>query len=89
MHRQNHYPKHVFSWVLLNPRTSDPPTNPPPIQRLTESIIIFGRLDNRNTLILQNTNAAVKTYNYTSVYYPKSFLVSIKHKWKNQLHLFF
>ena len=99
MHRRNHHSKYVFSWVSLNPRTTDPPTNRPPTtypathrlptQWLTESIIIFGRLDNRNTFILQNTSTSGKTYNYTSVYYPKSLLVSIKHIQRSQLYLFF
>ena len=31
VYRRNHYPKHVFSWVLLNPRTTDPPANQPPV----------------------------------------------------------
>ena len=86
--RRNHYPKHVFSWILLNPRTTDlsanrppttyPPTHRLPTQRLTELILIFGRLDNRNIFVLQITSTAGKTFNYTSVYYPKSLLVSIK-----------
>ena len=29
VHRQNYYPGHVFSWVLLNARTTEPPTNRP------------------------------------------------------------
>ena len=99
LHRQNHHSKHVFSWVSLNPQTTDPPTNRPPTtypathrlptQWLTESIIIFGRLDNRNIFILQNTSTTGKTYNYTSVYYPKSLLVSIKHIQRSQLYSFF
>ena len=55
------------------------PTHRPLTQGLAESIIILERLDNRNVFILQNTSTAGKTYNYTSVYYPKSLLVSIKH----------
>ena len=98
MHRRNHYPKLVFTWVLLNTRTTDPPTNRPtttyptthqlPTQRLTESIIIFARVGNRNRFILENTSTAGKTYNYTSVYYPKRLLVSVKHIRKIQLFLF-
>ena len=85
MRKRNHYPKHVFSLVLLIPRIMNPPTNQPPTtypathqpptQRLTESIIIFERFGNRSIFILQNT--ARKTYTYTSVYYPKGILVSI------------
>ena len=30
VHRRNHYPKHVFSWVLLNPWTTSRPTNREP-----------------------------------------------------------
>ena len=84
MHKRDRYPKHVFSWVLLNPRTTDlptnrplptyPPTHQPPTQQLAESIIIFERFDNRNVFILQNT--AGKTYKYTLVHYPKNLLVS-------------
>ena len=40
--------KIIFSWALLNPRTTDQLTTDPPAQGLTESIIIFERLDNRN-----------------------------------------
>ena len=97
--RRNHYLKHVFSWVSLNPRTTDPPANRPPTtyspthwlttQRLTESIIISGRVDNRNIFILQNTNTAEETYNCTSVYCPKSLLVSMIHIRRSQLCLFF
>ena len=70
------------------PPTTYPPTHRLPTQRLTESIIIFERLDTRNIFILQNTSTAEKTYNYTSVYYPKRLLVSIKHIRKIQLFLF-
>ena len=64
VHRRNHYPKHVFSWVLFNPRTTHPPTSypptyRPPTQQLAESIIILERLDNRNMFILQNTSTAL------------------------------
>ena len=31
VYRRNHYPKHVFSWVLLNPRTTDLLSNQPPV----------------------------------------------------------
>ena len=92
MQRRNHCPIHVFSWILLQPRFTDPPTNSPPTtypptqrlptQRHTELIIIFRRFDNSNIFILQNTRTAGKTYfgkNFTSVYYPRSVLVSIKH----------
>ena len=92
MHRRNHHSKHVFSWFSSNLRTTDPLTNQPPTQRLptlTESISIFGRFDNRNIFILQNTNTTGKTYNCTSLYYPKSLLVSIKHIQRSQLYLFF
>ena len=94
MHRQNHYSRYIFSWVLLNPRTTDPSTNRPqatypPTHRPAESITISERLGNRNIFILQNTNTAGKTYNYTSVYYPISLLVSIKHIRRYQLYLFF
>ena len=99
MHRRNHHTKHVFSWVSLNPRTTHLPTNRPPTtfpaihrlptQWLTESTIIFRRLSNRNIFMLQNTSTAGKIYNYTSVYYPKSLLVSIKHMQRRQLYLFF
>ena len=98
VYRRNHYPKHVFFWVLLNPRTTNPstkwppttypPTHRPPSQRSAESIIIIEKLDNRNMFILQNTSTAGKTYNYTSIYYQKSLLVSIKHIRRSQLYLF-
>ena len=74
LHRRNHHPKHVFSWFSLNPRTIDPPTNQLPTtyplthrlptQQLTESIIIFGRLNNRSMSILQNKSTTGKTYNH-------------------------
>ena len=93
MHRRNYYPKHVSSWVILNPQTTVPSTNRPPTtyppihrpltQRLAKSIIIPERCDNRNRLLLQNTSTAGKTYNFTSIYYPKSFLVSIKYIRRN------
>ena len=44
------------------PTTDHLPTDPP-IHLLSESIITFGRLDNRNILILQNTIPAGKIYN--------------------------
>ena len=88
MHRRNHYPKHVFSLGFTLSRTTNLPTNQPPTtyppthrlptQRIAESVIIFERLDNRNIFILQNTKITEKTFNYTSVYYPKNILVSIK-----------
>ena len=81
-------PNMFFPWVLLYPRTTNLPTNQPPTtyppthrlptQRIAESVIIFERLDNRNIFILQNTKITEKTFNYTSVYYPKNILVSIK-----------
>ena len=92
-------PNMFFFWVLLYPRTTDPLTNRPPTtyppiyrqltQRLAEYIIILERLSIRELFILQNISKAGKTYNYTSVYYPKSLLVSIKHIRKSQLYLFF
>ena len=39
-----------------------PPTDRPPIQRFTESLVIFEILDNRNITIFQITNKAGKTY---------------------------
>ena len=60
------------------PPTTYQPTHRPPTQRLAESIIIFERLDNRKTFILQNTSTAGKTY-CTSVYYLTNLLVSITH----------
>ena len=86
-----------FPWVLLYPRTSNLPTNQPPTtyppthrlptQRIAESVIIFERLDNRNIFILQNTKITEKTFNYTSVYYPKNILVSIKiHRGVNYIY---
>ena len=54
MHRRNYYPKHIFSWVLLKPRTTDSPNNQPPTTypptsdpTTAESKIIFERLDNK------------------------------------------
>ena len=61
----------------------------PPTQQLAESIIILERLDNRNLFILQNISTAGKTFNYTSVHYPKSLLIFIKHIRRSQLYLFF
>ena len=61
----------------------------PRTQWLVESIIIFEGLDNRNIFILQNKNPTGKTYNYTSVHYPKSIQVSIKHIRRSQLCLLF
>ena len=59
--------------------STDPPTNRPlttyllthrpPTQRLTESIIIFRRLDNRNIFIFQNTRTARKIYTVTILQY--------------------
>ena len=87
-----------FSWVLLYPRTTDPPTkrpltiypptHQPRTQRLAELIIILERIDNRNMFILQNTSTTGKTYNYSFVYYPKKLLVSMKHIRRSQLYLF-
>ena len=57
-------------------------------RRPGKSIIIFERLDKRNTFILYNANRAVKTYNYTSVYHPKSILISRKHIRRSQLFIF-
>ena len=69
--------------------TTYPQTHRPPIQWLAESTITFERPYNRNIFILQNTNTAAKTDNYTSAYYPKSLLVSIKYIRRSQLYLFF
>ena len=52
-------------------------------------LIMLERLDNRNMFVLQNTSTAGKTYSYTSVYYPKSVLISIKHIRRSQLYWFF
>ena len=65
-----------------------PLTHRPPTQRLAESFIIFERHANRNMFILQNANTSGKTYNYTSVYFPKILLVSVKHIRRSQLYLF-
>ena len=43
---------------IIPPPTTFPPIHRPPTQRLTESLIIFERLHNRNILILQNTDTA-------------------------------
>ena len=95
---ENKIRRNIFSWVLSNPRTTYPSTKRPPntyppthwlpTQQLTELIIIFGRLDNRNIFVLQNTSTAGKSFNYTSVYYPTNLLVSIKHIRRNQLYLY-
>ena len=61
----------------------------PPTQQLAESIIVLERLDNRNLFILQNITTAGKTFNYNSVHYPKSLLISIKQIRSSQLYLFF
>ena len=37
-----------FFWVLLNPQTTDSPTNQPQTQRHPESMIIFERIGNSN-----------------------------------------
>ena len=74
--------------IKIGPPTTFPLTHRPSNQRLAESLIIFERLDNRNIFTLQNRNTAEKTYNSTSVYYPKGLLVSIKHIWRSQLHSF-
>ena len=78
---RNLYPIHVFSWVLLNLRTTEPTNQPTtdhlptdqPTQLLTESIIIFGRLDNSNIFILQNTSTAEKTYKETRITFLKHY----------------
>ena len=57
--------------IKIRPLTTFTPTHGPPTQRLTESLIISERLGNTNIFILHNTRTAGKTYNYTSVYYPK------------------
>ena len=57
--------------------TSDYLPTDPPTQQLAESITIFEGIDNRNIFILQNTNTAGKTCNGSSVYCPKSLLVSM------------
>ena len=45
------------------------PTDPPTIDSMiTDPMIIFKRLDNREIIILQNTNTAEKMKNYTSIY---------------------
>ena len=80
--------------ITTEKTTNRPPSNYWPThwlltQRLAESTMIFDRLDNRNIFILQIRNIAGKTYNYTSVYYLKSLLVSIKHWQRSQLYLFF
>ena len=77
VHRQNYYPGHVFSWVLLNARTTEPPTNRPltiypPTHRPTDHPTTnpktrwinnhTWKIDNRNIFILQNTNMVGKTY---------------------------
>ena len=77
VHRQNYYPGHVFSWVLLNARTTEPPTNRPltiypPTHRPTDHPTPnpktrwinnhTWKIDNRNIFILQNTNMVGKTY---------------------------
>ena len=77
VHRQNYYPGHVFSWVLLNARTNEPPTNRPltiypPTHRPTDHPTTNSKtrwinnhtwkIDNRNIFILQNTNMVGKTY---------------------------
>ena len=75
--------------IKTRPATTFPPTHRPPTQRLTESLIIFEILDNRNIFILQNTDKAGRTYkNYTSVYYPKHLMVSINHIRRSQLYVF-
>ena len=73
---------------IIPPPTTFPPIHRPRTQRLTESLIIFERLQNRNIFILQNTNTAGRAYNYTSAYYPKRLLVSIKHIRRSLLYLF-
>ena len=68
-----------------------PPSHRPPPQQVTESLTLYERLDNRNILILQNTNTSGRTYNYISVYYRVyiiSLLVSIKHMQRSQSYLF-
>ena len=81
----NHQP---IDQMITDHLPTDPPTHRPPSQRFAESIIIIEKLDNRNMFILQNTSTAGKTYNYTSIYYQKSLLVSIKHIRRSQLYLF-
>ena len=66
-------------------RLTDAPTTDP---TNCWTLIIFERHDNRNIFILQNTNTARKTYNYTSVYYPEIPLASIKHIRRSQLYSF-
>ena len=95
--RRNHYSKQIFSWVLLNPRTTDPPINRrtttyPPTQRLAESIIIFERLGNRDMLFCR-TQAQLGKHLYLHlisiiryiVFCPNIPLVSIKHIRRRQL----
>ena len=48
MHKQNHYCRRVFFWVLLIPATTDSPTNLPLTQQLAESLIVFDRFDNKH-----------------------------------------
>ena len=53
--------------ILLNPPTTDQPTHRPKNHRPTDKII-FSRLDNRYTFVLQIANTAGKMKNYTSEY---------------------
>ena len=50
------------------PTNQTPPTHRPTDSMITDPVIIFKRLDNRETIILQNTNTAEKMKNYTSIY---------------------
>ena len=62
-----------FHWIHgpPNPPTNRQPTHRLLIQQLTESIIKFGRFDNGNILILQNTITAWKTYKDTRITFLK------------------
>ena len=59
--------------VLLNPPTTYPPITDQPTHRLSNypptDKIMFKRVENMKTFILQNANTAGKMENYTSAYY--------------------
>ena len=99
VHWWNLYPRYVFSCFFvgssMNHRPSDqpttdpyPPTHKPTTIERTTRWVIFERSSNGNIFILQNTNAAWKTYNYTSVYYLKNLLVSIEHIGESIIFIF-
>ena len=87
MNRRNHYPKHVFSWVLLNPRTTEQLTTD---YRPNDSLNQYSYLKDwtiETCSFCRTQQSWENIYDYTSVYYLKSLWVSIKHIRKSQWYL--